>query len=296
MNIMWKFISFSFCCFLMSFTERGQALTKDTLFFETKVYTDRWFTKMVNGTECNSILAPALKRADSLLKSGNHKTALIVYLGVLDSCEEFSAIELYLLKKVADIYLMEREHQKAFDFLRKYEWSASQQITYGKGHMPDGGIVWCEDGGETWGPTMKELKILEKELGKFGRYLDKLQSRYLGSSGDKIEEAAHFFIETYKSKSYSLNYRLWSDSLKVLYLAKGSMDSLRIERMVQGWGPDSVKIDSVALSTSDRAEVFVREFGTLEGSELPFSRVSPATIVYGFVRESDLWKFSGFKY
>jgi len=251
---------------------------------------------MLNGAERNSTLAPALKRADSLFKYGNHKAALIVYLGALDSCEEFSAIELYLLKKVADIYLMEKEYQKGFDFLRKYEWSASQQITYGKGHMPDDGIVWCDDGGETWGPSMRELKDLEKELGEFGRYLSELQSRYLNDSNDKIEEVAQFFIETYISRSYSLNYRLWSDSLKALYRAKGSMDSLRIERMVQGWGPDSVKIDSVALSTSDRAEVFVREFGTIEGSELPFSHVSPATIVYGFVREPDLWKFSGFKY
>lgn len=278
--------------------EQGGTAPKgsSTLFFETTVYTNRWFTKMANGSERNSILTPPLRLADSLLGAGNDRAAISLYLGALDSCEEFSAIELYLLKKVGDTYLKNKEYGTAFDFFRKYEWSASQQITYGKGFMPDDGIVWCDDGGENWGPLMKELKSLEIEIGKFGRYLDKFESQYFSGANYAVEKRAQVFAETYITKAYSLNYRLWSESLKTIYLANGNMDSLRIERMAQGWGPDSAKIDGVSFITPDRAKVFVKEFGSTEGSELPFSRVSPTIIEYNFIKELNLWKFNGFKY
>ena len=229
-----------------------------------------------------------LGQADSLLKLGNENEALKLYLKALDLSESFSSLQLPIFKKIGDVYLKKGEYQKAIDFFRKYEWMATQQVISSKGYMPDDGEEW-------WGLPKKETKALENTLREFGVYLNELEATYLGLNGKTIKEIAQRFIVTMVSKSYAENFGMWSGSAKKRYRALGNIDPLKMDKPFYGRYPDSVKIDTVEIVASDRAKVFVKEFGSKivnDSLRKPFAESG----VYNFTKETTGWKFNAFEY
>lgn len=228
-----------------------------------------------------------LRQADSLLKLGNENEALILYLKALDLSESFSSLQLPIFKKIGEVYLKKREYRKAIDFFRKYEWMATQQLISDRDYMPDDGVEW-------WGSD-DEIAILEKELRKLGDYLKVLEKKHLNEKNDDLENVAKYLIATNVSRSYSSNFRLWSDSLKAAYRANGHVDKMKPEKLLCGWRPDSSKIYSVVYLRPNTARVFVKEFGERNNQDPTCIKLG-SIVIYNFIKENSDWKFNGFDY
>ena len=228
-----------------------------------------------------------LRQADSLLKLGNENEALILYLKALDLSESYSSLQLPTFKKVGEVYLKKREYRKAIGFFGKYEWMATQQLISDRGYMPDDGVEW-------WGSD-DEINTLEKELIKFDKYLSKLEEKHLNEKNSDLEGVANYLIATNVTRTYASNFRRWSDSLKATYRATGSIDQLKVEKLMCGWRPDSCKIYEIKYLKPNRSRVFVKEFAE-RGNQAPSCIKLGSMVIYNFIKENDDWKFNGFDY
>ncbi len=112
------------------------------------------------------------EQADSLLKAGNEEAALELYFLDVNLLEPYSSLQFPLFKIIGEVYLKKQEYQKAIYFFRQYEWMATQQIEYSKGHMPTAGAEW-------WAQTDSSRLVLEKELQGFSQLLKKLEKEHL---------------------------------------------------------------------------------------------------------------------
>jgi len=165
---------------------------------------------------------------------------------------------------------------------------ATQQVISSKGYMPDDGEEW-------WGLPKKETKALENSLRAFGVYLNELEAKNFGLNDETIQEMTQRFIVTMVSKSYAENFGIWSGSAKEHYRTLGSIDPLRMDKLLYGRYLDSVIIEKVEIIATDRARIIVKEFGSKIVDDSLRKQFAESGI-YKFTKEPTGWKFEAFEY